>query len=746
MISKDLEIAIGAAVNEAKQRRHEYLCTEHVLYALCHNVEGIDIIEHCGGNVDRILQELERFFSTNLEAVPGEGEYVLQQTLGFSRLLQRAMGHVESAGKPAVEVGDVLAAMFVEKDSHAQYYLTNEGITRLDVLNYISHGISVIDGPQEKSTPEMGQPSRFRKDKEKNPLEAYTVDLVQKAREGRVDPLIGRTEELLRTEQILRRRRKNNPIFVGDPGVGKTAMAEGLALAIAESRVPDFLETAEIYALDLAGLLAGTKYRGQFEERLKGVIGAVMRKENAILFIDEIHTLVGAGSTTGSSMDASNILKPALASGELRCIGSATYDEYKGHFEKDRALSRRFEKVEIEEPSVDETVKILKGLKSRYEEHHEIQYTEGALQACAELASRHINDRFLPDKAIDVMDEAAASLNIRARRRRKFVRPKDIEKIVAKIAKIPPRSVSSSDLDRLSALETDLKKMVFGQDEAVKTVATAIKRSRAGLASQERPVGSFLFTGPTGVGKTEVAKQLAQTLGIAFLRFDMSEYMEKHAVSRLIGAPPGYVGFDQGGLLTDAVRRTPHCVLLLDEIEKAHEDIFNVLLQVMDHATLTDHNGKKADFRNAILIMTSNAGAREMSSSTIGFGNPTADVGSKGKQALEKAFSPEFRNRLDSIVSFHNLDVLVMELIVDKFMNELSGQLMPKGVEVVLTPKARTWLAQKGYDPKFGARPLGRLIQKQIKDVLADEILFGALSAGGKVRVGLSKDQLTFNW
>ncbi|ACL03782.1 ATP-dependent Clp protease, ATP-binding subunit clpA [Desulfatibacillum aliphaticivorans] len=744
MISKDLEIAIGAAVNEAKQRRHEYLCTEHVLYALCHNIEGIDIIEHCGGNVGRILQELERFFTTNLEAVPGEGEYVLQQTLGFSRLLQRAMGHVESAGKTSVEVGDVLAAMFAEKDSHAQYFLVNEGITRLDVLNYISHGISVLE--DDSPAPEIAPSSRPRKEKEKSPLEAYTTDLVAKAKEGRVDPLIGRADELLRTEQILRRRRKNNPIFVGDPGVGKTAMAEGLALAIAEGKVPDFLETAEIYALDLAGLLAGTKYRGQFEERLKGVINAVQRKDNAILFIDEIHTLVGAGSTTGSSMDASNILKPALASGELRCIGSATYDEYKGHFEKDRALSRRFEKVEIEEPTVNETVKILKGLKSRYEEHHGIQYTEGALQACAELSARHINDRFLPDKAIDVMDEAAASLNMRTSRKRKYVRPKDIEKIVAKVAKIPPRSVSASDLDRLGALESDLKKMVFGQDEAVQTVATAIKRSRAGLASQERPVGSFLFTGPTGVGKTEVAKQLAQTLGIAFLRFDMSEYMEKHAVSRLIGAPPGYVGFDQGGLLTDAVRRTPHCVLLLDEIEKAHEDIFNVLLQVMDHATLTDNNGKKADFRNAILIMTSNAGAREMSSAAIGFGKQNVDSGAKGKQALEKAFSPEFRNRLDSIVTFHNLDVAIMELIVDKFMNELKAQLMPKGVELILTPKARTWLAQKGYDPKFGARPLGRLIQKRIKDLLADEILFGALTAGGKVRIGLKKDELTFTW
>ncbi|MBI9077954.1 MAG: ATP-dependent Clp protease ATP-binding subunit ClpA [Desulfatibacillum sp.] len=746
MISKDLEIAIGSAVNEAKHRRHEYLCTEHVLYALCHNIEGIDIIEHCGGNISQVVQELEYFFHTGMDAVPGEGEYVLQQTLGFSRLLQRAMGHVESAGKSAVEVGDVLAAMFAEKDSHAQYFLSNQGITRLDILNYISHGISVIGEPGERAVPDLEQPTQPRIQKEKDPLKAYAVDLVQKAREGRIDPLIGRGDELLRTEQILRRRRKNNPIFVGDPGVGKTAMAEGLALAIAESKVPDFLETAEIFALDLAGLLAGTKYRGQFEERLKAVIGAVQRKENAILFIDEIHTLVGAGSTTGSSMDASNILKPALASGELRCIGSATYDEYKGHFEKDRALARRFEKVEIAEPSVDETVKILRGLKSRYEEHHQIQYTDGALLACAELSSRHINDRFLPDKAIDVMDEAAASLNMRNRRKRKYVRPNDIEKIVAKIAKIPPRSVSASDLDRLGALESDLKKMVFGQDEAVQTVATAIKRSRAGLASQERPVGSFLFTGPTGVGKTEVAKQLAQTLGIAFLRFDMSEYMEKHAVSRLIGAPPGYVGFDQGGLLTDAVRRTPHCVLLLDEIEKAHEDIFNVLLQVMDHATLTDHNGKKADFRNAILIMTSNAGAREMSAATIGFGNPTADAGFKGKQALEKTFSPEFRNRLDSIVNFHNLDMAVMELIVDKFMNELSGLLMPKGVDVALTPKARTWMAQKGYDPKFGARPLSRLIQKEIKDVLADEILFGALKGGGRVRVGLKNDQLTFNW
>lgn len=744
MISKDLEIAISSAVSEAKKRRHEYLCVEHILYALCQNHEGIDIITSCGGDVGHLKKELEGFFENNMETMPGADKYVLQQTLGFNRLLQHAMGHVESSGKEIVEVGDVLAAIFHEQESHARYFLDCEGLTRLDVLSYVSHGISALPS----SEPEIDGREKIRRKKPVaiDPLEAYTVELVEKARQGGIDPLIGRTQELIRTEQILRRRRKNNPIYVGDPGVGKTAIAHGLALSIANGNVPDFLKDTQIFSLDLAGLLAGTKFRGEFEKRLKSVLAAICKKINPILFIDEIHTIVGAGSTTGSSMDASNILKPILGSGDLRCIGSATFDEYKSHFEKDRALSRRFEKVEVNEPTMAETFRILKGLRSCYEKHHKIKYTDGALHACAELSSRHINDRYLPDKAIDVMDEAGAAINIRSKRKRKYVRPKDIEKIVAKIAKIPTRSVSSSDVDRLGSMDDDLKKAVFGQDEAIKSVVTAIKRSRAGLASPERPVGSFLFTGPTGVGKTEVAKQLAMILGVEFLRFDMSEYMEKHAVSRLIGAPPGYVGFDQGGLLTDSIRRTPHCVLLFDEMEKAHQDIFNVLLQVMDHATLTDHNGKKADFRNVILIMTSNAGAREMSLSTIGFGDSKDDAKFKGKKAIEQVFSPEFRNRLDSIISFNNLSVLIMELIVDKFMDELRTQLTPKGVGIVLSQKARKWLAQNGYDPKFGARPLDRLMQKEIKDILANEILFGSLASGGKVRVGVKQNKLSFNW
>ncbi len=747
MISKELEDAIAIAVNEAKRRRHEYLCVEHILYSVIGDASGMEIITHCGGDVESLQKDLENFFETRVSVVPGEGEYVLEQTVGFHRLMQRAVGHVESSGKKEVEVGDVLASMFFERDSHAVHFLRNQGITRLDVLEFISHGVSkVLDrDPLEELTSRMEHEKPGPKTGS-DPLALYTVDLSQKAQMGLIDPIIGRETELARAMQVLARRRKNNPVFVGEPGVGKTALAEGLALKISQGLVPDFLKNAKIYTLDLGGMLAGTKFRGEFEERLKAVITAVCKIPNAVLFIDEIHTVVGAGATSGGSMDAGNILKPALAMGQLRCIGSSTYEEYKNHFEKDRALCRRFEKIEIQEPSVDETIDILKGLAPHYEKHHKIRYTASALDACAKLSARHINDRFLPDKAIDVMDEAGASLNLHRKVKRKTVGEKDVEAIVAKIAKIPARSVSSSDLVRLETLMPQLKSFVFGQDEAISHLVTAIKRSRAGLAAPQRPVGSFLFVGPTGVGKTEVALQLAKTLGVAFLRFDMSEYMEKHTVARLIGAPPGYVGFEQAGMLTEQVNRNPHSVLLLDEMEKAHPDVFNILLQVMDHATLTDHNGKKADFRNVILIMTSNAGAREMDVNAIGFSSDSSDAQSKGLKAVEKTFSPEFRNRLDSIIAFNNLSPKIMEQIVDKNLVELCTQLAERKVTVTLTSQARTWLARKGYDPKFGARPLARVMQTLIKDALADEILFGRLASGGSVQVGLKNDELAFTY
>jgi ATP-dependent Clp protease ATP-binding subunit ClpA len=625
--------------------------------------------------------------------------------------------------------------------------LKSQGITRLDVLNYISHGISKIgeteEEPEQKCCSASSPQEDRRATRKATELDNFTVNLIEKARQGTIDPLIGRETEILRSLQILGRRTKNNPIFVGDPGVGKTAIAEGLALRIFRKEIPESFGNVEIYALDMGALLAGTKFRGDFEARLKAIIRELEKRPGAILFIDEIHTVVGAGSTTGSSMDASNILKPVLVAGKLRCIGSTTYEEYKNHFEKDRALSRRFQKVEIREPSINETYQILLGLKQSYEDHHHVRYTNASLKAAADLAARHINDRYLPDKAIDVIDEAGASLRLKKDQRvRRVVSPKDIEQVVARIAKIPPRSVSSSDQARLRDLDSDLKGQVFGQDRAIEALAKSIKRSRAGLRIPEKPIGSFLLIGPTGVGKTEVAKQLASILGISFLRFDMSEYMEKHTVARLIGAPPGYIGFDQGGLLTDAVRKHPYCVLLLDEIEKAHPDLFSILLQVMDHATLTDNNGKKADFRNVILLMTSNAGAREMSSSSIGFGGdkPKDDRGDKGLKAVERLFSPEFRNRLDGTVVFGGLSVEIMEMIVDKFIRELENQLAEKKIRVELSPAARRWLAERGYDPAFGARPLSRLIQTEIKDVLSDEILFGRLQHGGYVHIGLMGD------
>ena len=746
-ISRELEMSFSLAVNEARRRRHEFLCIEHLLYALLQDNDVAEIIRHCGGDIAMLKRGLEQYFDEKVEKLPAGVDMSPQQTLGFQRVIQRAAAHVQSAGKDEILGRNVLVAIFREPDCHAAYLLEQQGITRLDVVSYISHGVSkiaeeavpMIEGEQDEHDEEdRGRPK-------KDPLALFTTDLVARAAEGKIDPLIGREAELARTARVLCRRRKNNPVFVGEAGVGKTALAEGLALQIHQGKVPEALKSARIYALDMGALLAGTRFRGDFEQRLKGVLAALHKIPGAILFIDEIHTVVGAGAASGGSMDASNILKPALAGGEMRCIGATTYHDYKSYFERDRALARRFQKIEIPEPSVEETHEILKGLKKHYEEHHGVTYTRGALRAAAELSARHINDRHLPDKAIDVIDEAGATLQMQApSQRKKMVRTKDIEHIVATMAKIPPRSVSVSDRERLEALERDLKLTVFGQDEAITTLASAIKLARAGLGHPEKPVGCFLFAGPTGVGKTEVAKQLASVLGIEFLRYDMSEYMEAHTVSRLIGAPPGYVGFDQGGMLTDAVRKTPHAVLLLDEIEKAHPNLFNILLQVMDHATLTDNNGRKADFRNVILIMTTNAGAQEMAAAAIGFGGQTNEH--KGAKAIERLFSPEFRNRLDAMIQFGSLSPEIIERVVDKFIMELDAQLNEKKVFIQLTAAARRYLAEKGYDKAFGARPMARLIQTEIKRVLADEILFGRLREGGRVEIDARDDALTFSY
>src|SRR5712691_8458230 len=730
-LSREQKITLTLAVDEARRRRHEFLCLEHVLYALTFDEAVASILRQCGGDVKTLQRELERFFKENLEQLPETSrEIEPQQTLGFQRVLQRAAAHVQSNGKDVIEGRNFLVALFREENSHALYLLNKQGISRLDVLNYISHGISKIPADEEEPASRADRAEGGHAEDEdeprpvKNPLEAFTSNLVQRAKEGLIDPLIGRENELERTIHVLCRRRKNNPVYVGDSGVGKTAIVDGLALQIAKGEVPDVLKEATIYSLDMGAVLAGTKFRGQFEERLKAVLNALKKQPGAILFIDEIHTIVGAGATSGGSMDASNILKPALASGTLRCIGATTYHEYRSYFERDRALARRFQKIEVHEPSIEETVQILEGLKSHYEQHHGVTYTP---------------------KAIDVIDEVGASFKIKpATEEKKIVQDTDIEAVVAKIARIPPRSVSVSDKERLQNLEGDLKRVVFGQDKAIQTVATAIRLSRAGLGHPEKPVGSFLFTGPTGVGKTEVAKQLAATLGLQFLRFDMSEYMETHTVSRLIGAPTGYVGFDQGGLLTEAITRNPHSVLLLDEIEKAHPDLFNILLQVMDQAALTDNNGKKADFRHVILIMTSNAGAREMASAAIGFGERSN--ASKGQLALEKLFNPEFRNRLDATVTFGVLTPEAVERVVDKFMNELVQQLVEKKVSISLTPEARRYLAEKGYDTTYGARPMARLIQQEVKQVLADEILFGKLQEGGKAEIDLGEEGLVFKY
>ena len=752
MLTKPLEVALITAIREAKKHHHEYVTVEHMLYGLLHDDLATHIIQGCGGSVDGLKERLESFFVGELPAIQKSESVEPAQTVGFNRVLQRAVAHVQSCGKKEVDSGDVLVAIFGETDSHAVYFLGSEGVGRMIVVEYISHELPAVqEGDSLPLPPPMAPAGAAQKSDEKI-LEEFTVNLTESAAKGELDPLIGRSSELARMTQVLCRRKKNNPLLVGEPGVGKTAVAEGLAARVYADSVariegkkgllPDLLQDAPVYLLDMGNLVAGTKYRGDFEKRLKGVISAVERQERAILFIDEMHTIVGAGSTSGGSMDASNLLKPALQSGTLRCIGSTTYEEYKNHIEKDRALSRRFQKIDVEEPSVDETWRILQGLQARYEEHHQVRYSRPALRAMAELADRYLNDRFLPDKAIDIMDEVGSAFRMHGRTLRQ-VRVADVEEIVSRMARVPARSGSSAELGSLRELAATMQTMIFGQDEAVETVVRAVKRSRAGLGHPESPTGSFLFAGPTGVGKTEVARQLAKSLGVHFERFDMSEYMEKHAVARLIGAPPGYVGFDQGGMLTEAIRKHPYCVLLLDEIEKAHQDIFSILLQVMDHSTLTDNSGRRADFRNVILIMTTNAGARELSAAPMGF---VGDTKGRDRKAVDGLFAPEFRNRLDATISFTALDKPAMERVVDKMIAELVVQLAEKKVSIHLSAKARSWLATKGYSFEYGARPLRRLIMKEIGDVLTDEILFGHLVRGGEVRVGIRSGRLTFTY
>ena len=744
-IGRELQLMLQAAYRESATRRHAYLTVEHLLYALLHDARGEEILRHSGAQLPALKSALDRFFAEDLETVPGDEPYDAQQTLAFHRVLQHAVSHCESAEKEEVDAGDLLAALFQEPDSFAINLLRSQDVSRLDMLRYVSHGISKLSdsGIQGDSTPAgiesgIGDAAELPAD----PIAAFSANLSERAAANELDPLIGRGAELDRTVQILARRRKNNPIFVGESGVGKTALAEGLALRIHEGRVPEDLQNAEIFALDLGSLLAGTRYRGDFEARFKAFTAALGERECPILFIDEIQMILGAGSAQGATVDASSLLKPLLAQGELRCIGAITYQEFR-HFERDRALARRFQKVDISEPSLDEAVRILQGLAPRYEEHHGVHFTAPALKSAVELSSRHLTENFLPDKAIDVMDETGAAVRLRpAGKKRKTVGVRDIEQVISRMANIPTLRASGSDRDRLANLEAELKRVVFGQDAAIETVVRAVKRGRAGLSGVDRPVGSFLFTGPTGVGKTELSKQLAQALGVPFLRFDMSEYMEKHAVSRLIGAPPGYVGYDQGGLLVERIRKSPYTVLLLDEIEKAHQDLFDILLQVMDRATLTDSQGREADFRHVTLIMTSNAGAREMNAKGIGFGAGRAGDGAK---EIERLFSPEFRNRLDETVHFASLAPEIMGRVVEKFVKEVAEQLSERKVEIELTEAARSWLAEKGYDPDFGARPLGRVIQVELKDRIVDDILFGDLSNGGRVRVDRDSEGLTFD-
>jgi ATP-dependent Clp protease ATP-binding subunit ClpA len=740
MLSKELEFTLNRAFKEAREKHHEYMTVEHMLLSLLDNPAAAKVLRACGADSERLRQEITAFIDETTPLIPPNEERDTQPTLGFQRVLQRAVFHVQSAGKKEVTGANVLVALFSEQDSQAVYLLNQQDITRLDVVNFISHGISKVPGENpEDEVPGEAEEARGEEKEGNSPLESFATNLNEMARQGRIDPLIGRAPEVERTVQILCRRRKNNPLFVGEAGVGKTAIAEGLAKMIVDGQVPDILRDAVIYALDLGGLVAGTKYRGDFEKRLKAVLAQLKRQPRSILFIDEIHTIIGAGSASGGVMDASNLIKPVLASGELRCIGSTTYQEYRGIFEKDRALARRFQKIDIEEPSVEETVEILKGLKSRFESHHQVSYTNPSLRAAAELSARYINDRHLPDKAIDVIDEAGANVQLMSpSKRKKRIDVGDVEAIVAKIARIPPKKVSASDTESLRNLDRDLKMVVYGQDSAIDALTAAIRMNRSGLGHEEKPIGSFLFTGPTGVGKTEVTRQLARILGMELIRFDMSEYMERHTVSRLIGAPPGYVGFDQGGLLTEEVNKHPHAVLLLDEIEKAHPDVFNLLLQVMDHGTLTDNNGRKADFRNVVLVMTTNAGAEETARRSIGFSEQ--DHSTDGLEALKRYFTPEFRNRLDAVVQFTSLGTETIRSVVDKFIFELEQQLADKKVALSVDADARGWIAEKGYDPKMGARPMARVIQNQIKKPLANELLFGALAGGGSVRVYLGPE------
>jgi ATP-dependent Clp protease ATP-binding subunit ClpA len=740
MIAQELEVSLHMAFVEARQARHEFITVEHLLLALLDNPSAAEVLRACAVNIDDLRKTLTNFIGDNTPTVPGTGEVDTQPTLGFQRVIQRAIMHVQSAsnGKKEVTGANVLVAIFGEKDSHAVYYLHQQGVTRLDVVNFISHGVRKDQQIDSQKASEGVEEAQVEGATKESPLDQFTQNLNKAAADGKIDPLIGREEEVDRVIQILCRRRKNNPLLVGEAGVGKTAIAEGLAWRIVQEEVPEILQNAVVFSLDMGALLAGTKYRGDFEQRLKAVLKQLKDTPNGILFIDEIHTIIGAGSASGGTLDASNLLKPALANGQLKCIGATTFTEFRGVFEKDHALSRRFQKVDVNEPSVEQTVQILRGLKSRFEEHHGVKYSSSALSTAAELAARFINDRHLPDKAIDVIDEAGAAQRILPKsKQKKTIGKTEIEEIIAKIARIPPQTVNQDDRSKLQTIDRDLRNVVFGQDPAIDALASAIKMARAGLGKQDKPIGSFLFSGPTGVGKTEVAKQLAFILGIELIRFDMSEYMERHAVSRLIGAPPGYVGFDQGGLLTEAITKKPHAVLLLDEIEKAHPDIFNILLQVMDHGTLTDNNGRKADFRNVIIIMTTNAGAESLTKRSVGFvdskaaGDEMADI--------KRMFTPEFRNRLDATISFRALDQEIILRVVDKFLMQLEEQLHEKKVEAIFTEKLRKFLASKGFDPQMGARPMSRLIQDMIRKALADELLFGRLVNGGRVTVDLNE-------
>ncbi len=748
MLSRNLERSLHQALALARERRHEYATLEHLLLALTDDQDSVSVLRACGVDIEKIQQELNDYLDNELDNLVVNRDEDPKPTASFQRVVQRAAIHVQTSGRQEVTGANVLVAMFSERESHAVYYLQEQEMTRFDAVNYISHGIAKVPSRSESrpvegvDDEEASEEKAVKQDREA--LTAYCVDLNKKAAEGKIDPLIGRDAEIERTIQVLCRRTKNNPLYVGDAGVGKTALAEGLARRIVNKEVPDVLLDATIFSLDMGALLAGTRYRGDFEERLKAVVNELDDCEGAVLFIDEIHTVIGAGATSGGSMDASNLLKPALQSGTLRCMGSTTYKEYRSYFEKDRALARRFQKIDVPEPSIEDAVKILRGLKPYYEKHHRVRYTAEALRTAVELAARYINDRKLPDKAIDVIDEVGAAQKLLPEgRRRKMITVKDVEAVVAKMARIPPKSVSRDDQQTLKTLERDLKTVVFGQDEPIKALSAAIKLSRAGLREPEKPIGCYLFSGPTGVGKTEVAKQLSLTMGIELIRFDMSEYMERHTVSRLIGAPPGYVGFDQGGLLTDAIDQHPHAVLLLDEIEKAHPDLFNILLQVMDHGSLTDHNGKKIDFRNVILIMTTNAGAADMAKEAIGIGRSIRE--GDDEEAIKRMFTPEFRNRLDSTIAFNSLSPEIISMVVDKFVMQLEAQLSDRNVSIELDDKSRAWLVEKGYDRHFGARPLGRVIQNSIKTPLADELLFGKLMRGGLVKISMEDNKLTFH-